>query len=202
MKRFVTAVSASVVAMATLGGAANAAVVNFSGSPATTFADGTFTSNLSSFPDGFYTIDSTTAFNGYGQNGLAIIFNAATIFNSLKLAKCRFCLDTSPSSYTVSLFDSASGLLTTQSVTPTSGYQTLTFNMAGVKSVVFGFTGGLLNLYGDGRTVAWYETSDVTYGNAVMNAVPEPASWAMLITGFGLVGGAMRRRQSVRVTYA
>jgi hypothetical protein len=25
-------------------------------------------------------------------------------------------------------------------------------------------------------------------------AVPEPASWAMMISGFGLVGGAMRRR--------
>lgn len=34
------------------------------------------------------------------------------------------------------------------------------------------------------------------------NAVPEPATWAMMIAGFGLVGGAMRRRQSVRVTYA
>ena len=33
--------------------------------------------------------------------------------------------------------------------------------------------------------------------------VPEPASWAMMIGGFGLVGGALRRRQSqVRVTYA
>lgn len=27
-----------------------------------------------------------------------------------------------------------------------------------------------------------------------VNAVPEPASWAMMIAGFGLVGGAMRRR--------
>jgi len=26
-------------------------------------------------------------------------------------------------------------------------------------------------------------------------AVPEPATWAMMITGFGLVGGALRRRQ-------
>ncbi|MDP3855373.1 MAG: FxDxF family PEP-CTERM protein [Phenylobacterium sp.] len=26
------------------------------------------------------------------------------------------------------------------------------------------------------------------------SAVPEPATWAMMITGFGLVGGAMRRR--------
>jgi hypothetical protein len=32
--------------------------------------------------------------------------------------------------------------------------------------------------------------------------VPEPAAWALMITGFGLVGGAMRRRQSVSVTYA
>jgi hypothetical protein len=28
----------------------------------------------------------------------------------------------------------------------------------------------------------------------VTNAVPEPASWAMMIAGFGLVGAAMRRR--------
>jgi hypothetical protein len=30
----------------------------------------------------------------------------------------------------------------------------------------------------------------------VTGAVPEPASWAMLIAGFGLVGGTMRRRIS------
>lgn len=33
-------------------------------------------------------------------------------------------------------------------------------------------------------------------------AVPEPATWAMLIAGFGLVGAGMRRRSTVRVTYA
>lgn len=34
-------------------------------------------------------------------------------------------------------------------------------------------------------------------------AVPEPSTWAMLILGFGLIGGAMRsrRRQSVQVSY-
>lgn len=36
----------------------------------------------------------------------------------------------------------------------------------------------------------------------IAGAVPEPASWAMMILGFGLVGGAMRRRTKVRVTYA
>ena len=34
------------------------------------------------------------------------------------------------------------------------------------------------------------------------NAVPEPATWAMLVLGFGVVGGVMRRRQNVRVSFA
>jgi PEP-CTERM motif len=32
--------------------------------------------------------------------------------------------------------------------------------------------------------------------------VPEPATWAMMIAGFGLVGGAMRRRKAITVSYA
>lgn len=33
-------------------------------------------------------------------------------------------------------------------------------------------------------------------------AVPEPATWAMMIVGFGFVGAAMRRQPRVKVTYA
>lgn len=32
-------------------------------------------------------------------------------------------------------------------------------------------------------------------------AVPEPATWAMMLLGFGIVGGAMRRRRKVGVSY-
>jgi hypothetical protein len=35
---------------------------------------------------------------------------------------------------------------------------------------------------------------NLTLATAVGGAVPEPATWAMMIGGFGLVGGAMRRR--------
>ena len=34
----------------------------------------------------------------------------------------------------------------------------------------------------------------------VMSAVPEPATWAMMIAGFGLVGGTMRRRKTAVAT--
>jgi hypothetical protein len=34
------------------------------------------------------------------------------------------------------------------------------------------------------------------------NGVPEPAAWAMMLAGFGLVGSAMRRRQKVAVSFA
>jgi hypothetical protein len=40
---------------------------------------------------------------------------------------------------------------------------------------------------------------------SVTAAVPEPATWAMMIGGFGMVGGAMRsarRKQRVSVSYA
>jgi hypothetical protein len=36
-----------------------------------------------------------------------------------------------------------------------------------------------------------------TFGEAAPRAVPEPATWAMMITGFGMVGFAMRRRRLV-----
>jgi PEP-CTERM motif len=49
---------------------------------------------------------------------------------------------------------------------------------------------------------ATLDSSSFNY-SLVSNAVPEPASWALMIAGFGLVGSAARRRQrTVSVTYA
>jgi hypothetical protein len=44
---------------------------------------------------------------------------------------------------------------------------------------------------------------DLTVGDArqVTGGVPEPMTWAMLTLGFGMVGGALRRRGQVRVRY-
>lgn len=46
-----------------------------------------------------------------------------------------------------------------------------------------------------GDTAAYAETLSPGVGNTTgTNAVPEPASWTMLIGGFGLTGAATRRR--------
>ncbi|WP_051137239.1 PEPxxWA-CTERM sorting domain-containing protein [Novosphingopyxis baekryungensis] len=47
-------------------------------------------------------------------------------------------------------------------------------------------------------------TVTVTYEPAIAGAVPEPATWALMLLGFGFVGGAMRqrKRQNVSVSYA
>ena len=48
--------------------------------------------------------------------------------------------------------------------------------------------------FGPAATVRSQYFDNVSLDLAAAAAVPEPASWAMMIAGFGLVGGAMRRR--------
>jgi hypothetical protein len=51
-------------------------------------------------------------------------------------------------------------------------------------------------------SVNWNASNPGDTLRVVTAAVPEPATWAMMIIGFGLVGGAMRaRRQTVRVSF-
>lgn len=45
-------------------------------------------------------------------------------------------------------------------------------------------------------------TYDSTGLQGSIASVPEPTTWAMMIGGFGVVGGAMRRRAKVRVAFA
>lgn len=55
------------------------------------------------------------------------------------------------------------------------------------------FNPGLLKLPGDGGEIP----GD---GGGTPGGVPEPASWAMFILGFGVVGAAARRRRTVRAS--
>lgn len=60
----------------------------------------------------------------------------------------------------------------------------------------YSFGGALLNTMTFPVTSIAYTAIDV---KSVGGVVPEPATWAMLIAGFGMVGSAMRRRRSAQV---
>lgn len=58
-------------------------------------------------------------------------------------------------------------------------------------------TGALTDLSFQFRQgVNWYYLDNISLTD-FGTSVPEPASWAMMIAGFGLVGGAMRRRATL-----
>lgn len=58
---------------------------------------------------------------------------------------------------------------------------------------------GYARFAGPAITVAF---NDVAGAGIVAGTVPEPASWAMLILGFGAIGGAARARRTARLTPA
>lgn len=58
------------------------------------------------------------------------------------------------------------------------------------------FGGTLTNWASNGAEHAFY------LDGARLAGIPEPAAWAMMLAGFGLVGAAMRRREKVAVTFA
>jgi len=81
----------------------------------------------------------------------------------------------------------------------------------------------VLDVYGPAGSLSQYSVSAVASGNdvfaigfrddpsyvqfdklsvtAASGAVPEPASWALMLGGFGLVGGAMRSRRKAAVSF-
>lgn len=62
----------------------------------------------------------------------------------------------------------------------------------------FTFNGGNLSFNVSGLSV---NAGDSVVFN-IAAAVPEPASWAMMIAGFGLAGAALRRRRQATVVFA
>lgn len=68
---------------------------------------------------------------------------------------------------------------------------------AGVGAVNFSglnLSGGLHTLQFQQQQNTWTFVSEVQFFGDTGGAIPEPATWAMLISGFGLAGTALRKR--------
>jgi hypothetical protein len=67
------------------------------------------------------------------------------------------------------------------------------------------FIDPIITLSGRGLDLSRYAlqlSSGVGNGNSVIGGVPEPTSWALMIAGFGVVGGALRRKARAEITTA
>lgn len=119
-------------------------------------------------------------------------------FNSLKISFANtvdafgFFFGAQDSAWTLTAYDAANNVVGSLAI---PGYSSDNF---------FGLTGqGISYATLNSSTTGDYILLDnLTYHvAAVSGAVPEPASWAMLIAGMGVVGAAMRRR-ATRVAFA
>ena len=83
-------------------------------------------------------------------------------------------------------------------ISPVSGFSYAGFSLSSVGSpVTLRLSQSLGFSVAGGATYGPDRLGSVTLAPAAAGAVPEPASWAMMVGGFGLLGGAMRRRRAV-----
>ncbi|MBA2918719.1 PEPxxWA-CTERM sorting domain-containing protein [Sphingomonas sp. MAH-20] len=170
-------------------GAAPAAVV-----PVTVSATGTYSGNLAVLNDGVvpangsnYNAPDKVAFTAFGNAVFRFDFGGLATIDSLLAT-----VDNNDD-YQFRFFDGAGALLASVAITGPEGsvgygVETFTRAFAPVSGAAYALVtaSGGDSLYGLG---------EVQFnGTLAAPGVPEPATWAMLIGGFGVVGGAARRR--------
>lgn len=93
---------------------------------------------------------------------------------------------------TLNAYGANGALLQNLVLTGGNGWEVKTLTASGISRI------DLVAARSNGTTLI-FGIDQLNFTPAAAGAVPEPASWAMMIGGFGLVGGAMRRR-SARTT--
>jgi hypothetical protein len=136
-------------------------------------ANGVFTSSLSG--GGAYNLDLV----GYGSTG-SISQSFATILGKTYKVSVAYTQNGGGKTADVNVDGSAIGTLV-----GSGSWQTFTTTFIGTgASTTFDIT----EVNGGGN-------GGIVLDNISVSQVPEPAAWAMMLTGFGMLGFAMRRRQ-------
>ncbi len=202
-------VSVALLASTLLFGTANAATINFG-----SFTAGTVLTNqvagltfsMSGGPTtatapivGYGYFDAVLSLNNSGNfgsgtdgypTGATVTIDFASSVSGVSFTFNNYGNNTGNDSI-YQAFDAANALISSGSLANVNGFSLVNVAGSGIKSLVIsnGSGGGYNWVYGVG---------ELTYNGGV----PEPAAWAMMLAGFGLVGAAMRRRQTAQVTYA
>ncbi|WP_205854165.1 PEPxxWA-CTERM sorting domain-containing protein [Phenylobacterium kunshanense] len=124
--------------------------------------------------------------NGYGEGSFAVLFSGGVSYFGMQQL---FGHDTSKLT-TLDFFNSSGGLIQRVTVNVTSSF------------VAFSREGGVKDIAG--VSVFTRDPGGLSYDNLVydtpaapvVTGVPEPATWTLLIGGFGFAGTALRRRRT------
>lgn len=203
MKSLRSLVLVACAAIATAG-SANATLVTFEGLGNATIPNGYSGLNWSNI----FTLDGGASPNSGYQNGVVsptrVAYNAQAKPGSFGVSAGKFTF--SDAYFTAAWNDglqlklvglsAGSTLFSTILTLNTGGPTHFVANWGGIDTVQLSTFGGRhhVGLAGSGTHVAF---DNLTF-NATA-AVPEPATWALIFGGFGLVGAALRRRAAVAV---
>jgi hypothetical protein len=178
--------------LVTAAGSASAAVtVNFSqsGADVIAVAMGTFDLSLAGLAAGQSSLgkEEVTSLGffgiGSGVNVNTYTMSGPTTFGS----NTAFIFDTSTTGIALGMNASAHGFFIDPNYVSNSAINS-TATFANKTLADFGFNASSYSFAAGGNSVS------VNIGTAENAAVPEPASWALMILGFGGVGAALRRR--------
>lgn len=145
-----------------------------------TYGSGYHVQDMAAFMAGDYTIHSAMSF----ENGNANAPNIDAVFGVVASCDNSFCSLTGGYSGTIT-FTGADAAYFVGATRPT--YVSTFFSLAGI---------------GPGSPQLLPKMPMVTTSGVATFSVPEPSTWGLFIAGFGLIGGAMRRRRRVGVTFA
>lgn len=130
-------------------------------------------------------ITSTVMASGYSDTFFKPLDGLPFTFNSVDLAFGPFSHNGQRADTTLVTGYLADGSTITKAVEIGYGFKTVDFGWSNVVTLQFGEL-----------TQREYIAFDNLVYNAGNAGVPEPASWALMLAGFGLVGAAMRRRET------
>lgn len=143
-----------------------------------TYGSGYRVQDMAAFMAGDYTIHSTLSF----ENGNANAPSIDSIFGVTASCDNSFCSLTGGYSGTITFTGAAAAYFVGA---PRPTYVSTFFSPVGI---------------GPGSPQLLPKMPMVTTSGVATFSVPEPSTWGLFVMGFGLIGGAMRRRQRLTFT--
>jgi len=142
-----------------------------------------------------YQFDATSAYSGDNYGSFTYSSPTAvtgyTFLNNSDMDSCTVTAPALPSCAFVQL------------IPDYISYDSVWFNGTGGSSNVYYFTEGAFSTAGTYSTVLFGSNQAATLHVSFVEdrGVPEPAAWAMMVTGFGLAGAAMRRQARTQLHF-